>query len=258
MRVVFLLTFFMMYLSAFGQESIKGFVGLSQNSDYNFTISETSLKFGVKFNNSFTSISILGVYAYGGVFNYNSLFNHHKNFAAYQLDYHLIGGGIKLRMRNTEKLYSPTLKFTFLTEITSKYRGGKIIASGSESKDVNFSPTDHIYEIKKPLYGGSGGPIIFQNYRSYHYISTPLVGSFFFGNEFEITDNLYLNIGIGYLLRAFRFYKNEWKLDETEPNVKITNTHKLKETKYGKVETDGYLVFELGINYTFSFKAKNK
>src|SRR5690625_6250357 len=92
--------------------------------------------FGVKLNNSFTSISILGAYAYGGVFNYNSLFNHHKNFAAYQLDYHLIGGGIKLRMRNTEKLYSPTLKFTFLTEITSKYRGGKIIASGSESKDV--------------------------------------------------------------------------------------------------------------------------
>src|SRR5690625_4072235 len=93
MRVVFLLTFFMMYLSAVGQESIKGFVGLSQNSDYNFTISDTSLKFGVKLNNSFTSISILGAYAYGGVFNYNSLFNHHKNFAAYQLDYHLIGGG---------------------------------------------------------------------------------------------------------------------------------------------------------------------
>lgn len=256
MRILIIISMFCI-TNSYAQEKIKGFVGLSQNSDYNFITTESNLNFGIDYD--FTDAggaSFFGIYAYGGVIGYSTMTYLYKDFTKYQLDYHLLGGGIKIRFGGRDKLYNPSLRVSFLTEISSKYRGEKLIGSVSENKEVRFSPTDHIYEVKKPLYGGSGGPMIFQNYLSYHYISTPLVASFFFGNEFKVADNLHINLGIGYLFRAFRFYKNEWKLDETEPEVKITQTHSLKETNYGKIETYGYLEFELRINYTFSFNKK--
>src|SRR5690554_5395215 len=109
MKVLICISMFFLTIESFAKESIKGFIGLSQNVNYPLTITESSFDFGVKFNNEYTTVSISGTYSYGGVFNYNRLFNHHKNFSAYQLDYHLLGGAINYRMRSSEKLYSPTV-----------------------------------------------------------------------------------------------------------------------------------------------------
>src|SRR5690554_498121 len=197
MKTLLLSIFLISTLICHSQERLKGLIDFSQNVNSGLNITESNLNFGIDYAFTNSSISVFGTYGYGGVFDYEGVFNYKKGFYAFKLDYHLLGGGVKLRLRARDKLYNPAFKVTLLTEIASKYRGGKITASGSESKNVDFSPTDHIYEIKKPLYGGSGGPIIFQNYRSYHYISTPLIGSFFFENEFKATDNLYINLGVG-------------------------------------------------------------
>lgn len=259
MRRFLLAIFLFSTLMSYSQEKLKGFIDFSQNVNYGLTITESNLNFGVDYAFTNTSISVFGTYGYGGVFDYVGLPNYNKNFSAFQLDYHLLGGGAKLRLRGKDKLYRPTFKATFITEIASKYRGGKIEGVGNSSllnNEVYFSPTDHIYEIKNWVQGSHGGSYVFQNYRSYHYISTPLVGSFFFENEFKATDNLYINLGIGYLVRIFRFYKNEWGLNETMPKVEIIETHSFNESSYGKIETYDYLEFELGISYLFSFKSK--
>lgn len=247
----------------YSQERLHGYIGVSQMANYRlklpdkgFTDTESNLHFGLNLDLINASVSFFGSYAYGGVVNYTNFKAFHKNFSPYQLDYHLLGVGVRLRLRNKDKFYSPIMKASFLTEVYSNYRGKKLIGSVSDNKEVYFSPTDRIYENKNPKYGGSGGPLIFENYYSFNYISTPLVGSFFVGNELKLSSDLYLNIGIGYLFRVFRFYKNEWELNESEPEVDITDTHSLKENKYGKIETVGSLEFEVGLSYTFSFKPK--
>jgi len=264
MKTFLLAIFLFLTLMCYGQEKMKGFIDLSQNFNYRlniplkgFTNTKSNLTFGIDYKLTNTSISAFGTYAYGGVVNYTNFPTFHNSFSAYQLDYHLMGGGIKLRFRGRERLYSPTFKVIFLTEIASKYRGGKIIASVSENREVYFSPTDRIYKSKKPSSNGTGGSIT-PHYYTFNYISTPLIGVFYLGNEFKVTDNLNINIGIGYLFRAFRFYKNEWGLSETEPKVGIIQTHSLKETNYGEIEIEGYLEFEFGLSYFFSFKSKKQ
>lgn len=258
MKTFLLAIFLFLTLMCYGQEKMKGFIDLSQNVNYGLTITESNLNFGIDYAFTNSSISIFGTYAYGGVFVYDGVVNFNKNFSAYQLDYHLMGGGVKVRFRGRDKLYSPTFKATVLTEIASKYRGKGILASTSENKEVHFSPTNHIYEYKKWVQGSHGGSYVFQNYKTYNYISTPLLGGVFFGNEFKATDNLSINLGVGYLFRVIRFYKNEWGLNETMPKVEIKQTHSLKETSYGNLETHGYLEFELGISYFFPSKSKKQ
>src|SRR5690554_4086504 len=258
MRTFLLTIFLFSTLMCYSQEKLKGFIDLSQNVNYGLTITESNLNFGIDYAFTNSSISIFGTYAYGGVFVYDGVVNYNKNFSAYQLDYHLMGGGAKVWFRGRDKLYNPTFKAIFLTEIASKYRGGKIMGSLLENREVHFIPIEHIYEHKKWVQGSHGGSWVFQNYKTYNYISTPLLGGVFFGNEFKATDNLSINLGVGYLFRAFRFYKNEWGLNETMPKVEITQTHSLKESSYGKIEIEGYLEFEFGLSYFFSFKSKKQ
>jgi|SRR5690554_1628376 len=256
--VIFVIVIFSM--PCFSQER-KMYISISQNGNYRlklpdkgFTDTESNLHFGLNYDIINASISLFGTYAYGGVVNYTNFKAFHKDFSPYQLDYHLLGGGFLLRFREKDKFYSPTIKGIFLTEMSSGYRGEKLIGSVSDGQEVYFSPTNRFYENNEPLYGGSGGPIIFKNYYSFNYVSTPLVGSFYFGNEFTLNNNLFLNVGIGYLFRIFRFYKNEWKLNESEPEVDISDKYSLKKTSNGQTEIVGSLEFEIGISYTFSFK----
>lgn len=235
------------------QKRLNGYVGLSQNMSLDFTTTKSNLDFGVNYNITDASLSFYGTYAYGGVVNYNSGEYFHKDFSAYQLDYHLLGGGIKFKFRDKDKFYSPTLKITFLTEIASKYRGKELISDGNHAL---FDPTNHHY----PIFDEKNySPPKVIGHSALDYISTPLVGSFLFGNEFKVYNDLFINVEVGYSFRIFRYKRKKWLLGEKEPVTEITQTHSLKDTSKGINEFEGYLEFGFGINYFFSFhKNKNK
>lgn len=246
----FILLFFT--ITCFGQEKVNGYVELYQTVNFATTNTETNLSFGVNFNLQKGSTLLFGSYAYGGVVDCDDFDFYHKYFSAYQLDYHLLGGGIKLRFRNKDKLYSPTLKVTLFTEIASKYRGKELISGGNRAL---FDPTSYHY----PIFNKNYSPPKVIGHAAFDYISTPLIGSFLLGNEFKIYDDLFINIEVGYLFRFFRYKYKKWLLDETEPVTEITQTHRLKDTSKGTTEFEGYLEFGFGINYFFSFhKNKNK
>src|SRR5690554_7766377 len=98
----FFLLFILMYpmFTLHSQKRLNGYVGLSQNMSLDFTTTKSNLDFGVNYNITDASLSFYGTYAYGGVVNYNSGEYFHKDFSAYQLVYHLLGGGIKFKFRD--------------------------------------------------------------------------------------------------------------------------------------------------------------
>lgn len=250
MRALIITIFMFSVITSYAQEKVNGFVELIQSIDQNFTYSESNLNFGINYNLTDACVSVFGAYVYGGVSAKTA------SYKQFKLDYHLFGGGLKLKFRDAEKLYNPLIKLSILTEIDSKYRGGKLMKSFADNNtEINFLPTKSYY-TKTYSAGLPPTPMVDYHY-SYHYISTPLLGSLFFENEFKIRKGISLHIGIGYLLRMVRYAYNEWTPDMTEPEIRITKTHSLKETTDRKIETVGHLEFEFGISYNFSFGNKN-
>lgn len=246
MRMKFTIALLFVASFSLGQERGKGFIDLNQRIDFNFNNTESNLNFGFNYFLKKISISAFSSYAYGGV---SKKVETHNPF---ELDYHLLGGGIKFKFREEQKLYTPTLKLSGFTEISSKYRGKKLEKSFvDDDKDIFFLPTLDNY-VKTSYWNG-----IISRY-SYHYISTPLIASLFFENEFKIQNEISLHVGIGYLLRLVRYTINEWSPDMSEPVIIVTETHKLRETINGKVQKFNYLSFEIGVSYTFPLKKTSK
>lgn len=260
MKILTSTMFLFLFFNVQGQTKVGFYTGLSQTVDHLFRNTESYMDMGPSFKFEKGSFNVFFTYAYGGVFNYNAANkpdSFHGNFKPYGLDYHLLGGGLKYRFRKEEAFYHPTLKITVLSEVGSSYRGSGL-ELGYEQNSMGedyplFSPTDHIYPYYQ-LSNGKNEKDKLLYYHTYNYISTPLVGSVFLGNEFQLFKGFFLNIELGYMFRAFRYSHNKWLPNESESPVEIVETHKLKETSNGKTIFIHYFEISLGINYTFSFK----
>lgn len=262
MRVLIFILFLVLIFEVKGQSKKGLYVGLSQTADYSFRNTESILDVGTSFKHKKGSIKVFLTYAYGGVFNYNAVSKpdaFHKNFKPYNLDYHLLGGGMKYRFKTKKAVYYPTLKLTITTEMGSRYRGKGLELGYEQNSKGNyfplFSPTDHVYPHVQLSHQNNGENKLLY-YHTYNYISTPLAGSFFFGNEFRLFNGFFINLELGYMFRAFRYYHNKWLPEEKEPSVDIVEIHRLKETSNGKSIFEHYFEFGIGVNYTFSFKPK--
>lgn len=220
----------------------KGYVALYQTSDLFFNLTETNLDLGISFPLNRGVISFMVSYKYGGNVGFDSI-------PAYKMDYHLFGGGLKYRLLDRTKRYSPTIRLSVLTEIRSNYRGKKL-GNHNYGENFEFFPWNEIG--KDYHYDGSGISGVTNS--AFDYISTPLMGGVFIGNELRIIKTLYLNLEIGYQFRAVRIKYKEWSGYQEEPLTPIIETHKLKTTENGKVGFAHYFEFSVGISYTFPFK----
>lgn len=128
-------------------------------------------------------ISLFGSYQRGGNFR-------KADIPLYQMNYHLLGGGLKYRALNPTKIYSPTISLSALTEVAPNY-GGKMLGlkhSGSNFDAFDFFPSN-----------SSGKIYSSENYHTqdvidqyvYDYISTPLMDVVFIGNEFKLMNSLF-------------------------------------------------------------------
>lgn len=262
MRVFIFTLFLILLFEVKGQNNKKLYAGLSQTVDHLFRNTESILDVGTTFKYEKGRFNVFLTYAYGGVFNYNAAYKpdaFHEGFKPYGFDYHLLGGGLRYKFEPKESFYHPTLKMTILTEVGSCYRGkGLELGYELNSKEDYFplfSPTDHIYPHFQLSYQNNDKNKLLY-YHTYNYISTPLVGSFFFGNEIRLFKDFFLNLELGYMFRAFRYYHNKWLPEEQEQPIEIVETHRLKDTSNGKTIFEHYFEFEIGFNYSFSFKNK--
>jgi hypothetical protein len=241
--LVFLFFTFFKMNYFYSQSKIKGYADFTQNT-VQFSWLESRFKIGsgfqLKAGNIFTSIE----YVFGG----NSPGNvYHEKISAYTMKYHALGGEIKYRGRNLDKIYSPTVLCSFLTDIGSTYRGKYLATAGaitdnSHSVFLNFFPAKTYFSQALST----------KNF-SYYYISTPIVFDFIFGNEFKIISNLYVNLGVGITMKGISVGFKEWYKGTLEPNSNVSKIYSFNHLKWN---TSFNLSF--GLNYTFSFKKKDK
>ncbi|WP_107038789.1 hypothetical protein [Brumimicrobium mesophilum] len=227
------------------------FIGLAQRtisletkvsqSVHSKIYTETELGIGVNLALKKGSISFLMHYQYGG--NWETKDLNYQKVKMYTLDYHLIGGEIKYRIFNLSNFYSPTLCVSLSKEIASSYRGGYLISHdwAGVSREYVFKPSNS---------SQTGGLTHPNKNLAYYYISTPLISSIMFGNEFRIMEGFYANLGIGMSIRSIRVGYKEWNNTQPEPdpilnaNSTLLNSEKLK-----------LLDLRVGFSYVFQFKS---
>lgn len=235
----------LIYSFSYSQHRVNGYVGLSQSVP-TVPFSKTNLTFGALFPKDKFGITVFGQYQLMG----NRAFKKYYNTSAYRMVSNLLGGGIKLQLRASTKIYHPTLKLTVLTELFSNYKGEHLQSLNTDEyglAPVNVSNQTYLYDQKNYYY-------------TYYYISTPLVGNVILGNEFRLMEGLFINLGIGYSFNAFKVGFKKWGLDQQEPESEIVKPYSLRNDGNPNIEVvfRHAIVLNLGINYTFSFHKKEK
>lgn len=259
MRTLFITLCILFSFISYSQHKVKAYTGISEHTNLLPKFLETDFDFGISIPMENSMISFFGTYGYGG----NAPW---MNTHMFDLDFNLLGGGLKIRFRKEKYVYHPMLKLTILTGVGSKYRGKFLDWEGDpyevliDYNDVSifpyFWPANDFGPITQIDYIGHGIDFILIGHFKYDYISTPLVVSYFFGNEFQIFKGFYINVELGYMFRAIRYKEERWMLGDSEPQTKIVDTHKLKTTSNGTTFYEQYLEFGIGINYTFSCRKK--
>lgn len=243
MKNVVLFIFTILFGLFCNAQQINGYVNLDQTTDFYLGSTETNFDVGINKPLKRGSFNFFVSYQYGGNLKY-------QETPMYKMTYHLLGGGLKYRILNKSKIYSPTIRITALTEIYSNYRGNHL--SFGRYGDFIFFPSNEItphFNISH----NKGEPDKLLYYQTYDYISTPLVGSIFLGNEFRIFEGFNINVELGYLFRAVRAYHKKWEPNAPEPKTEIVETHRIKNSANGETEFIHYFEFGIGINYTFPF-----
>gem|GEM_PF-3046308 len=244
MKVLLILAFFLSSVHVCSsQERVNGYISFSQNINRFFWL-ESNAVAGVLFPLKTGSISTSVIYVYGG--NLPASFKYEK-VRAYTMQYHLLGGEVKYRIRNSDKIYSPTIQLSALSDIGSTYRGKYLKTIGTITNNIHdveyyFSPAN--------TYGTQALSI--KNFTAY-YVSTPFEGNLLVGNEFKLLKGLFLNFGIGFTIRGVKIRYKEWNKGTPEPESDISDPHSLTGLKWKKEVS-----LTLGLNYTFSFKKKEK
>ncbi|MCO5269113.1 MAG: hypothetical protein M9897_09485 [Brumimicrobium sp.] len=244
----------------YSQNDYQYYASGSQSFNHLFTTTNTTLNLGVKLIFKKTSLTPCFSYMYSGVVNFTGHQDYGQKFKAFELNSHQLGFGLKYEFLPVKSFYHPYLMINIDTEIFSSYRGKGLISTYEEKgTQVNFSPSDIVR--KKGHYAGGShgmGKYVTDYYFTNNYISTPLVGSFIIGNEFRLFENFYIEIQLGYMFRAFRYFYNQWLPGESAPPVNVVDTHRLKDTPHGTTVYEHYFEMGLGLNYSFSFKSKKE
>lgn len=240
MKILSVISFLLISLIGFSQNKVLGEFELSQFL-HSKIYTETDLSIGINLPLKVGNISFFVQYEYGG--NWKTTDNNMQEVSMYTLDYHLIGGGIKYRILNQSKFYSPTIHISALTEIASNYRGGYLKSRGyfPNEREYSFEPNNTVQ---------IGGDSPNKKY-TYYYVSTPFLGSVLIGNEFRVLEGLFVNLGIGMSMRATKVRYKEWYSSEPEPSPNLSKTHSFDNVNWFKT-----FDLNLGINYTFPFKSK--
>lgn len=244
MRITASIIFSLICSISFSQKQIGIYSELSQSFP-KIMFTETNLSLGVSMPISIGMISTFIQYQFGG----NYKIKREGNFKAYEIQYQMLGGGLKYRFLSKMKLYSPTLKISAATELTSNYRGGYLYSriNAYNKEYYSFFPTRN-HEIEKVTYDGE----LYNTYNYvYYYVSTPLVLSILVGHEFRLTKGLNFNVGIGYSARAVKARLKKWGAGTTEPPSDISKTHSMQGVKWFHM-----IDLNLGFNYTFPIKKK--
>lgn len=223
----------------FSQSEVKVYTELSQSLHTSvFTTTNVGIGFSVITSKNMTTI--FSLYQFGGNFK-------RKFSSSYEMNYHLLGGGLKYRFRSLSKKYSPTIQISSTTEIVSPYRGKFLGTFPFETNDYGLGPTNK-YITQKVTYDGES----YNTYNyAYYYVSTPLVLSIIVGHEFRLTKGLNFNVGIGYSARAVKARLKKWGAGTTEPPSDISETHSMQGVKWFHM-----IDLNLGFNYTFPIKKK--
>lgn len=157
----------------------------------------------------------------------------------YKLMSHFIGGEINYRFFNDKKV-SPMLGLNLVTEIASNYQDQYIRNYGPHG---NPKPNWNVYH--------GDGFMTINYYDTYYYVSTPLIGSFIVGCDFQLTSRLNFNIALGYGFKVMNIKYKKWKEGQNEPKGDLSKTHALQ---------NGNLLhcidLNVGFNYTFPLKKK--
>lgn len=85
----------------------------------------------------------------------------------------------------------------------------------------------------------------------YYYVSTPLVISVMLGNEFRLTNGLFLNLGLGYTARAVKVRLKSWNFYSEEPPSDVSKPHQMSDVRWFHT-----LDLNIGLNYVFPIKNK--
>lgn len=241
MKIIFIFIIFIFFtFFCIGQKKVRGYVSLEQNFNFSFDYNcETNFNFGVTYPLKNSNLTLIGSYYFGGNINNRNLTE------SYRLTYHLLGGGIKYRIGAIHKFYHPALRVNLSTQFATNYKGGNLDEISDEGKARFYPNTTSSYPIYKTNYQPYSQTLV--GHYAYYYVSSPLLGSIFFDNEFKLFDDFYFSVSIGYLFRAYQYQKVSWSLNEPKPalNTKTINFTTLY---------NHHLEFAIGLNYTFDFK----
>lgn len=173
----------------------------------------TNLSIGGELATKKGNVSCSAIYQYGGGW-YNKL---------YEFDYHMLGGGVKYRLLNDNKIVSPLFGMMLLTEIASDYRGKYLLY---------YRPVDYFSSL----------------YDTRYYVSTPILGNITIGCDFRLTRGLHINIGFGYGYRFIKTRYDKWAFIESEMSMKKYSVEENKQFHF--------LDVQVGLSYSFPLKKK--
>lgn len=254
------ITLFLVICSSviFSQENIMGYVGISEGYRGLYFLN-SNIMTGISIPIKKTNLSIYGQYQMEGNIRKSDEQDYDKNgfIPSYLMQNHFLGIGMRFRLLSQERIYSPVISTSVLTEVYSNYKGGKIHTYGgyyfsdSNPKEYYFTPT------YKPagFYNSNShnGALGLSSYYTYYYISTPIIGNINFENEFRIAENLNITVGIGYTYRKIKLGFKSWGLTEQEPKSNIS-----KYTKSTPERNDWHHYIELNISFNYKFSCKKR
>lgn len=244
MKYFVFLFVFLLSFGSYSQVPLKGMVELSQSSDILFTTSQSNLKLGIqKGFKTRGEFSIFANYSYGGVRAYDK-----PSF--YEISYHLIGLGSRIKVRPTDKMVNFGLNINAYTEVYSASKDARLVVSKYDSKTKIM-----MFRAAYNPYAYHDGEFVYAlQYDSFYYVSTPLVARILFESNIKLSDDFILNIGVGGMYRVVRFSWNHWLGGQPEPQIPSGETHSFETTESSQIQTFKYIDLELGLTYSFPFK----
>ncbi len=160
-----------------------------------------------------------------------------------------LGISNNLLFLSPKKRFRPLVKINILTEIKSNYKGGFLWDNDRGNlltlENYNITPSSQKITTSPSPNNPAG-----HYYTSNFYHSTPFVGSLLVGCDIRLVKNLHLNLSLGYGLRVMKTQNTQW----------INGEDVSQKLKTSPIETHYFhmLDCQFGLNYTFSFKKKQK
>jgi hypothetical protein len=192
---------------------------LNKNRSY----SSTNFQAGVQFE---TNKGYLN-----GSFIYQLQGNLKKNLPSFTQKNHFIGADFSYRFQK-EKKNNLFMGLSLLSEVKTNYKNKQYDVYGSPTKKSKY---DSEYDI----------------FYARYYYSTPFVGALRLGYDFQVIENLKINVAIENTIRVSHLKTSEWK--SNEPTGQLLEDLLAKQSKETMI-IDA-MGFRFGISYYFS-KAK--